>query len=130
MVSIAHVIINVVMVLLFAGFLAMVLFHVSNFLSFPSKRRGILNAVIISSIVQGFVLLSGLLILLLPSLGKNGLLRMLIMLITLGLLLSMIKLFYQVSWRKSFNASIITVISILVISVLVGILYRVVGLVI
>ena len=129
MVSFTHVTINVVMVLLFACFLAMVLYHVSNFLSFPSKRRTILNAMIISAIVQGFVLLSGL-ITLLSNLSKSGLLRILIMLVTLGLLMSMIKLFYQVSWKKSFNALIITVISILVISVLVGIVYRVVGLII
>lgn len=116
------VLVRLLVIVLFTGLLSLGIWHISNFLRLPSKRRTTANALIVSSIVGGFLLITGLVLLIVPSLGSNTVLKSVLVIANLAILTSMTKLFYQCSWKKSFQALGMVVLGSLVLGVLVGML--------
>jgi hypothetical protein len=116
-----QLLLRTVTVTLFTGLLSFVLFHAASYLKFPRKGLHYSNALYVSGILGGFVLITGLVLLLVPVLAESAFLRVLLVVSNMLILVSMIKLFYKVSWKKAFYGWGTAIIALLFLGVLVGI---------
>ncbi len=115
------VLVRILTTLLFSGLLTFVLWHAARYLKLPQKRQTTGVALTIASIVGGFVLITGLVLILIPSLGALAQLKALLVLANMTIFISMIKLFYQCSWKKALQVWGASLIAMIVLGVFVGI---------
>ena len=115
------VIVRILSVLLFTGLLTLVLWHAARFLNLPSKRQTTANAFYIAALVGGFILITGLVLILVPQLGESEGLRWILVIANMVIFVSMIRLFYQCSWKKTFQTWGFSLASMIVLGVFVGI---------
>jgi MFS family permease len=115
------ILLRIITVGLFSGLLSLVLFHIANHLKYPKKQNTYSNALYVSLVVGGFVLITGILLLLAPSLGESVGLRVFLVLANMGILVSMIKYLYKTGWKNAFYGWGLSIIAMLFLGVLVGI---------
>ncbi|PIS06089.1 MAG: hypothetical protein COT80_02535 [Candidatus Buchananbacteria bacterium CG10_big_fil_rev_8_21_14_0_10_33_19] len=108
-------------VLLSSAMICVLLLYFARLLEFPKKRDTLSNAIFVAFTTGAFVFITGTVLVLIPSLGDNIVINLLLFLANLVIIVCMVKLFYQTYWGVALATLGLILLSMIVLGIIVGI---------